>query len=231
MTDIQRQFARNITSIDDLSVQGPQLLLVSHFTQEMQALRKKYAKSWSDSSELNLQGATIYLLAHCLVLAENQGRTVWRNSDTNHFIAVIMQQGHDAALRLISIFQRLGLASAVDPACAGTKDGGAPLLAHQKYHFRLAFQACLFLLKYLDHNITASQSDQDAARNAVMAVYQIFKQHHSREEFQRAARTLEVLSRAMVLGGRRIKSTVKSGMGASLNYNAIWTAASLRGSE
>jgi hypothetical protein len=231
MTEIQRQVARNTTSLDELAIDGPQASLVYHFTQEMDTIRIKFTNVWSAATEINLQGAMLYLYSHCLLLADNQEHGLRKNSDTDHFVATIMQRGHGAALKLIQVIKGLGYASAIDPACTKTEDGGAPLLAHPKQHFRLAFQACLFLLKYLDCNLTASIGDQDAARNAVLAVYQIFKQFLSREEFLRAARTIEVLARSVVPGERRIKTMVKTRMGASLNYNAIWTAAKLRGRE
>jgi hypothetical protein len=201
-------------SLSDTSTQSAQVLLVQHITQEIQALRSKYSKTWSPALELNLQGTTIYLIAHSNVLAEDQART----SDTKHFITTITQQGFDASLTLIKTIRQLG------------ENASVPLLTQPKQHFRLAFFASLFLLKYLD-STTAPSSTQDSARNAVMLVYHLFMQYHTREEFQRAARTLEVLARFVVPGERRIKTIVKSRMGASLNYNAIWTVASLRGGE
>ncbi|KAF2662881.1 hypothetical protein K491DRAFT_672723 [Lophiostoma macrostomum CBS 122681] len=231
MTEIQRHVARNTISLEDLSIHGPQVSLVRYFTQEMGAIRKRYTNVWTASTEINLQGAMVYVLTHCLLLADNDQDAETQDPDAQQFVTLIMQQGHDAAIRLIKVVEELGLATATNPAYTRAEDGGAPLLAHPKQHFRLAFQACLFLLKYLDHSLTASTSDQDAARTAVLKVHQIFKQFHSREEFQRAARTLEVLARAVVPGGRRIKTIVRTRMGASLNYNAVWTAAELRGRQ
>ncbi|KAJ4364955.1 hypothetical protein N0V83_008571 [Neocucurbitaria cava] len=230
MTEIQRQVARNTTSLDDLSIRGPQVSLVLLYTQELDAIRRRFASVWTEATEINLQGAMLYLFAHCLLLADHEESEAW-TADTNHFVATIMQRGQSAALQLIKVIQELGFASAIDPACTKTEDGGAPLLAHPKQHFRLAFYACLFLLQYLDRNPTASVGDQDAARNAVSTVYQIFKQYVSREEVLRAADTIEVLGRSVVPGERRIKTIVKTRMGGSLNYNAVWTASKLRGRQ
>lgn len=231
MTEIQRQVARNTTSLDDLALHGPQVSLVYHFTQEMDAIRRRFANVWSAATEINLQGAMLYLFAHCLLLVDDQEHGVRKNSDTDHFVTTIMQRGHGAALKLIKVIKELGVASAIDPACTKAEDGGAPLLAHPKQHFRLAFQACVFLLKYIDCNLAASAGDQDAARNGVLTVYQVFKQFLSREESLRAAYTIEVLARSVVPGERRIKTIVKTRMGASLNYNAVWTASKLRGHQ
>jgi hypothetical protein len=192
-------------------------------------LRSKYTNTWSSAAELNLQGVMVYLLAHCLLLTEDQDSVTWKTSDKDHFVVIIMQQGFDAALRLIEVIRQLDLATAADPTCTRVRVCGAPLLAQPKQHFRLAFQACLFLLKYLNYNVAAPTTNQNAARNAVMIVYQVFKQYHSRE-FQRAARTLEVLARFVVPGARRMKNIVRTRMRTSLNYNAIWTAVSLRDS-
>lgn len=231
MTEIQRQVARNTTSLDDLAFHGSPVSLIHVFTQELEAIRRNFTNIWTAATEINLQGAMLYLFEHCLLLADHRESETWKSSDTDHFVATIMQRGHGAALQLIKVIKELGFASAIDPACTKAEDGGAPLLAHPKQHFRLAFYACLFLLKYLDCNPTATVSDQDAARNAVSSVYQIFKQYRSREEIIRAADTIEVLGRSVVPGERRIKTIVKTRMGGSLNYNAVWTAAKLRGRQ
>jgi len=151
--------------------------------------------------------------------------------ETETYVAEVLQLGHGCALALSKVIKELGLATAFDPCCAQFKDGGSPLLAHPKQHFRLAFFACVFLFKYLDTNTNASITDQNAARNAVSAIYQVFNQFSSQKEIFRAARKLEVLGRSVVSGQRRIQTMVKTRMGASLNYNIIWTVSKLRGRE
>lgn len=231
MTEIQRQVARNIISLDDLSVRGSQLSLVQLLDQELDAIRKRFANCWSSAAEINLQGAKLLFYAHFLLFAEDQESEMGKEADVHHFICTVLQRGHSAALELIKVIQDLGLASTSDPPCVRTEDGGSPLLAHPKQHFRLAFFACVFLLKYVDYGPTTSSTDQDAARNGVATVFQVFKQFVSREEILRATRTIEVLGRSIVPGERRVKTMIKTRMGASLSYNAIWTAAKLRGRE
>ncbi|KAF1998843.1 hypothetical protein P154DRAFT_621331 [Amniculicola lignicola CBS 123094] len=229
MTEIQQQVVRNTLSLDEFALHGPQVSLLHHMTHELEAIQTRHESGWSAAVQINLQGALLYLFAHCLLLADDHARSETKNSEASHFFATTMQRGHGAALQLIELIERLGIASSIDPACTEAENGGTLLLAHPKQHFRLAFQACLFLLNYLDCNLSASISDQVAAREAVLKVYQIFKQFTSRTEFDRAARTIEVLARSIVPGDRRIETIVKTRMGASLHYNAIWTAAKLRG--
>jgi hypothetical protein len=232
LTEIQRQVARNTISLDDLHAYGPQVSLVYFFIQELGSIRERFATVWSRTTEISLQGAKLLVFAHCLLLAGTEELGTTQGSDTDYYITSIFQQGHSAALALIQAIQDSGMASIADPPCASRELGGAPLLAHPKQHFRLAFFACVFLLTYLDcARPTTSMVDQDTARNAVSTVHQIFNQFRSRAEIIRAAHTIEVLGRAVVPGQKRIKTVVKMRMGASLSYNAIWAAATLRGRE
>ena len=231
MTEIQRQVARNTSILEDLSVSGPQPSLISFFIQELDTTRKRFDDVWSAATEINLQGAKLYLFAHSLLLTDIREVGTRKGSNTNHFVATMLQQGYGAALDLIKVIEDLGFASTTNPPCTSKENGGAPLLAHPKQHFRLAFFACEFLLKYLDSNPTTCSTDQDAARNAVSTVYQVFKQFLSMEEVLRAAHTIEVLGRSVVPGQKRIKTMVRTRMGASLNFDVIWLAAKLRGRE
>lgn len=230
-TEIQRQVSRNTTSLDELSVIGPQMSLVNIFIQELDAIRRKYTNVWSTTTEINLLGAKLFCFAHILLLTNDQEPGARTQSDADHFIAVILQQGHEVAIELIRLIKDLGFAGSDNPPCARTEDGGAPLLAHPKQHFRLAFFACVFLLKYLDCSKSTSGADRDAASSAVSTIHQVYRQFSSREEICRAVRTLEVLGRSVVPGQQRMKTIVKTRMGASLCYNAIWTASTLRGRE
>jgi hypothetical protein len=197
----------------------------------MQSIRQKYENCWNNAAEIDFQGATLIVYAHFLLLAELREPELYNDLETETHVVEVLQLGHGCALALSKVVKEIGLATALDPSCTQLEDGGSPLLAHPKQHFRLAFFACVFLIKYLDTNINASITDQHAARNAVSVMHQVFSQFSSRKELVRAARTLEVFGRSVVPGQRRIRTMVKTRMGASLNYNAIWTVAKLRGRE
>ena len=230
-TEIQRQVARVTATLDDLLVAGPQTSLLRFFAKKMQSIRQRYMNRWDKAVEIEFQGTTLLVYAHFLLLAESREPEMRNNLDTETCVAEILQLGHGCALALARVVGELGSATTFDSCCANVEDGGSPLLAHPKHHFRLAFFACVFLCKYLDSNRNASVADQDAARSAVSAIYRVFDQYPSRKEISRAARRLEVLGRSIVPGQRRIQTMIKTRMGASLNYNAIWTVAKLRGRE
>lgn len=59
-------------------------------------------------------------------------------------------------------------------------------------------------------------------------IYQLFNQYTGRSELPRTAKAIEVLGRIIVLGEGKMVNKVKTRTGASLIYNAIWTAAKLR---
>ena len=230
-TEIQRQVARMTATLDELLVSGSQTSLLQFFAKKMQSIRQRYKDRWNGAAEIEFQGATLLVYAHFLLQAESREPEMHNDLETETCVAEILQLGHGCALSLAKVVEELGSATAFDPCCANVDDGGSPLLAHPKHHFRLAFFACVFLCKYLDTNRNASITDQDAARNAVSAIYGVFDQYPSRKEISRAARRLEVLGRSVVPGQRRIQTIIKTRMGASLNYNAIWTIAKIRGRE
>lgn len=180
-------------------------------------------------AEINLQGAKLYLFAICLLSADRQSHKSLRSSDTWVLLHNVLQWGHSAALCIINLMAEMGASRIDDPPCAAYESGGCPLLAHPKHHFRIAFFACLFLLKYLDCNEEASEADKEAARNAVSRIYQLFIRFRSSDQHIRAAKTIEVLGRTIVPGHGKIITQVKTRLGASLFYNAMWTAAKLRG--
>ena len=230
-TEIQRQVARMTATLDDLLVVGPQTSLLQFFAKKMQSIRQRYQNHWNNATEIEFQGATLLVYAHFLLLAESREPEMRNDLETEDCVAEILQVGHGCALALARVVEELGSATPFDSCCTNVEDGGSPLLAHPKQHFRLAFFACVFLCKYLDTNENASVADQNAARSAVSAIYRVFDQYPSRKEVSRAARRLEVLGRSIVPGQRRIQTMIKTRMGASLNYNAIWTVAKLRSRE
>ena len=229
MTEIQRQFAR-FTNILEESGTEVSVSLVQIFAQDLDDIKRRFPTSWSASAEINLQGAKLYLFALPLVSIDQQHLKALRGSDSAAFLHTILQWGHVAALRLTHLMaEQGGLCGVGDPPCVIYEGRGCPLLAHPKHHFRVAFFACIMLLKYLDCNRDASPADKEAARNAVSTTYQLFNRFQSSYQHVRAAKMIEVLARTIVPGRGRMVTHVKTRLGASLLYNAIWTAAKIRG--
>ena len=229
MTEIQRQFTR-FTSILEESGTEASVSLIQIFAQDLDDVRRRFSASWSASAEINLQGAKLYLFALPLVSIDQQHLKALRGSDSVAFLCTILQWGQVAAIRLTHLMVELGgLRDVDDPSCGTCESGGCPLLAHPKHHFRVAFFACIMLLKYLDCNRDASPADKEAARNAVSTTYQLFNRFQSSYQHVRAAKMMEVLARTIVPDHGRMVTHVKTRLGASLLYNAIWTAAKIRG--
>jgi hypothetical protein len=229
MTEIQRQVARYTSSLDEFTENGSPASLVYQFSREIDGIRTQYSNTWSNAAEINLQGAKLYLYASCLLSTDRQSLETMKSSDTAIFTHTILQMGHAAALRLITVMGNMGRGGMDNPPCSAPEEGGCPLLAHPKQHFRITFFACVFLLKYLDCNRLASTADIEAARNAVSTTYQLFVRFPSTPQIIGAAKNLEVLGRTIIPDQGRMVTIVKTRLGASLLYNAIWTAGYLRG--
>ena len=229
MTEIQRQFARFTNILEESGIEVS-VSLIQIFAQDLDDIKRRFSTSWSASAEINLQGAKLYLFALPLVSIDQQHIKALRGSDSAAFLRTILQWGHVAAIRLTHLMVELGgLRGVDDPSCGTYESGGCPLLAHPKHHFQVAFFACTMLLKYLDCNRDASPADKEAARNAVSTTYQLFNRFQSSYQHVRAAKTMEVLARTIVPDQGRMVTHVKTRLGASLLYNAIWTAAKIRG--
>ncbi|KAF2492110.1 hypothetical protein BU16DRAFT_564574 [Lophium mytilinum] len=230
MTEIQRQYARIATIFEETNNE-PSLTLVQMFIHDLDDVKRRFSSAWTIPCEINLLGVKLYLLAIPLVSIDQQRLSSLQGSDAAAFLHTILQGGHSAALRLTSLMAEIGGPQSLpqEPRCAPYEQGGCPILAHPKAHFRLAYYACVVLLKYLDCNHSASPGDKEAARNAVSSTYQLFNNLRTSPQHVRAAASLEVLARTIVPNKERMATNVKSRMGASLMYNAIWTAANIRG--
>lgn len=225
-TEIQRQMVRNISTLNDSGFRGPQATMLQSMMLELDTIEHRFADIWSDSLTINLQAARLYTLEHCLTLASSRPDPA--SPDTDHFTAMALQTGHRPAISLIAVITHQCPPTQPDPPVTPLAAGGSPFLANPKQHPRAAFYACIFLIHYLDHATAASTADQDAARAAVVALHRVFMQFPSLGLITRAGRTIEVIARSIVPGQRRLEPIVKSRMGGSLVFNALWLASQLR---
>jgi hypothetical protein len=214
MTEIQRQVGRYTTALDGHANDGLAMSLVPHFVHDFDAIKTRFLKTWSYAAEVNLQAAKLYMFAICLITTDYNNLKSLKGTDTAIFLHKVLQWGHAAALHLINLTEELSASKTENPPCASYESGGCPFLAEPKHHFRLAFFACCFLLKYLDTG-TASAIDTDSARNAISRLHQIFMRFPSQPQFARAAEVVEVLGRAIVPDRGRLVTHVRSRLGAS----------------
>ncbi|KAE9965821.1 hypothetical protein EG328_009377 [Venturia inaequalis] len=229
MTETQRQVGRYVAALDGHACDSLAMSLVPQFVHDFDAIKTRYSKVWSFSTEINLQSAKLYMFAMCLISTDHNSLKSMKDTDVAIFLHKVLQWGHTSALGLISLMAEASAAKTEKPSCGRYEDGGSPILATPKQHFRLAFFACCFLLKFLDTG-TASAADRDSARNAVSNLFhQTFMRFPSQPQLARAASIIEVLGRAIVPDRGRLVTHVRSRLGASLMYNATWTAAELRG--
>jgi hypothetical protein len=217
MTEIQRQVSRYTTALDGHSSDGLAMSLVPHFVHDFDAIKSRFSKTWSFPAEINLQAAKLYMFSICLTTTDYNTLKSMKGTDAGVFLHKVLQWGHEAALRLINLMEKSSVSKTEDPPCASYEDGGCPLLAQPKQHFRLAFFACCFLLKFLDSG-TASASDRDSARNAIARFHQIFMRFPSQPQLSRAASIVEVLGRAIVPDRGRLVTHVRSRLGASKSF-------------
>lgn len=228
-TEIQRQMVRNTNTLHEFGFRGSQATLLQSMIQELDATKQIYADVWTDSLNINFQAVKLFTIEQCMILAADQLET--SSLDAEHFIATALQLGHGPAISLIGTMKKQCAEGQLDPFCAPLSAEGSPLLSNPKHHSKVAFYACIFLIHYLDHTITSSSADQDVARAAVMDLHHVFMQFPSRGLLTRAGRTIEVIARSIIPGQRRLKPIVKSRMGGSLIFNAIWLASQLRRRE
>lgn len=215
MTEIQRQVNRYTTALDGHICDGLAISLVPQFLHDFDAIKSRYFKGWSFSTEINLQAAKLYMLAHCLMDTDYNSLKSMKDKDAAIFLHKILQWGHSASLILVNLIAAASDAKTENPSCGRYEDGGSPILATPKQHFRLAFFACCFLLKFLDTG-TASAADRDSARNAISTLFhQTFMRFPSQPQLSRAASIIEVLGRAIVPDRGRLVTHVRSRLGAS----------------
>jgi hypothetical protein len=228
LTEIQRQYARAASTFEETNNE-PSLTLVQMFMHDLDNVKQRFSSGWSISCEINVLGVKLYILGISLVTIDRDRPSSLDGSDASAFFYTILQWAHAAAIRLTKrMVEAAGPKTSEALSCAPYGQG-CPLLAHPKSHFRILYYACIILLKYLDCNRSASPADKEAARNAVSTTYQVFTGFRNSHEHVRAAASLEVLARALSPDKERMVTTVKTRMGASLRFNAIWTAAMLRG--
>lgn len=215
MTEIQRQVGRYTAALDGHACDGLAISLVPQFVHDFDALKIRYSKVWSFSTEINIQAAKLYMFAMCLISTDHNNLKSMKDTDVAIFLHKVLQWGFEAALTLITLVAEASKAEAENPSCSRYEDGGSPILATPKQHFRLAFFACCFLLKYLDTG-TASAADRDSARNAVSTLFhRTFMRFPSQPQLARAASIIEVLGRALVPDQGRFVTHVQSRLGAS----------------
>ncbi|QDS69673.1 hypothetical protein FKW77_009584 [Venturia effusa] len=229
MTEIQRQVGRFVIALDGHACDSLAISLIPQFIHDFDALKVRYSKVWSFATEINMQASKLYMFAMCLITTDHSSLKSMKDTEAVIFLHKVLQWGHEAAIALVNLVARASDAKNENPSCGSYEDGGSPILATPKQHFRLAFFACCFLLKYLDTG-TASAADRDSARNAVSTLFhQTFMRFPCQPQLVRAAAIIEVLGRAIVPDRGRLVAHVRSRLGASLMYNATWTAAELRG--
>lgn len=219
MTEIQRQVGQYIAALDGHACDSLAMSLVPQFLHDFDAIKTRYSKVWSFSTEINLQSAKLYMFAMCLISTDYNSLKSMKDTDVAIFLHKILQWGHASALSLISLMAEVSAAKTDNPSCGRYEDGGSPILATPKQHFRLAFFACCFLLKFLDTG-TASAADRDSARNAISTLFhQTFMRFPSQPQLARAASVIEVLGRVIVPDRGRLVTHVRSRLGASMFYD------------
>ncbi|KAF4626946.1 hypothetical protein G7Y89_g11210 [Cudoniella acicularis] len=227
--EIQRQIVQYMTTIGDTAGSNIHIYMARLCDQDLDKIKSEYATSWSQKSEINLQAAKLYLYALCFLPVQKDPPELQGTSDTSIFLIEIFQKGLNAAITLIQIMSDLAASKIEDPPCDDYENNGCPILAYPKHYFRVTTFAAVFLLKYIDSNSAALETDREVARRYIDATRQLFRRFPSSRQLSAAANMIEVLGRLVVPGQHQITSRVKSRMSASLIFDALWAVGEAQG--
>ena len=202
--------------------------LIQMFDGELERIRAIYHDAWSAEAEINLQSAKLYLYGISFVCRSKDNAGSTAPSRASISTKSILCSASTSAVSLIYNFSCLDPADSESESLSPGYGGYPPLLFYPKHYFESVFFAVVFLLKYLAVYTEASDSDKDLARNHIGIVHRKFTTLSQSLSHLRAARTIEVLGRMPIARNARKSLHVNTRLGASLMFDAVWTAAQIR---
>ena len=227
-TEIQRHVVRYTTALNVEMPANAKHSLIQMFDGELERIRAKFRDAWCADTEINLQSAKLYLYGISFVSYGNKNTRSIAPSQGSVASKSILCSGLTAAVSLIYNFSYLDQTESERRSLSPGYGGYFPLLSYPNHYFTSAFFAVVFLLKYLAIYTEASESDKDLARNHIGIVHRKFASLAQSLSHLRAARTIEVLGRMPIAMNAREDLHVNTRLGASLLFDAVWTAAQIR---
>jgi hypothetical protein len=224
--EIQRQVVRYTTALEDVVDTRTCYCLVQLFDRELENIRTRFHDSWSPLVEISLLTAKLFLYSLCFIYDKNVTLpSALVSTDAMIPFRVILYSGHATAVRLIHLYAQ---AKTEIPTAASDHIRYRHVAYYPKHYPKSVVFAAIFLLKFIAIEPHAPESDLDLARNHVNIVYRIFNSFRGWGEYHRGAKMIEVLTRMTSPGSGQVKPHVNYRLGASIHYDAIRTAITLR---
>jgi hypothetical protein len=224
--EIQRQAVRYTTALEDDIDTRTCYSLIHLFDRELENIRTRFHDSWSPFAEISLLTAKLFLYSLCFIYDENVTLpSALVSIDAMTSFRVILYSGHAAAVRLIHLYAQ---AKAETPTAMTGQSCYQHVAYYPKHYPRSVAFAAIFLLKFIAIEPHAPECDLDLARNHVNIVYRVFNSFHDWREYHRGAKLIELLIRMTSPGNGQVELHVKHRLGASLLYDALWTAKTIR---
>lgn len=242
---ILRQYTRLTQALQlqkDNSVRDSLVMMASG---ELETLRSTSAGNWPAETELQFLGAKLFLLGWSF---QGQLQDNWPSKSASRKAPepeitqnLILHDALTAAASYIHVFSEFGsLERPTQPSPSSrantqdsdsTNDDTPPQIYFPKYYFFTLYYAALTLYHFLAALPTASNLDQDTARNHIRLAHTILTRCGlgAESEWTRLARNIELMGQFMN-SGRRLppEAQIKSRLGAMLFYDGMLKIAMLK---
>ncbi|KAF2169955.1 hypothetical protein M409DRAFT_19570 [Zasmidium cellare ATCC 36951] len=201
---------------------------VRTFVERLNVVKTRWSAAWTLDAELELLIAKLYLYGAYLSGLELAPR------GDDSFTSETLQATRIIAVQLASLITNLSADGQANALKLGFLQNYDPFPGRPKHHMRSAFYTAIVLFKYLDDDHRMTEEDRETAHNAFGRLYQMFSTCSSTNggtDAMNAARTLQVIGKAIGQGRGHLKAHVTTRMGASLVHNAVWLASQIQAQE
>jgi hypothetical protein len=232
-TQVQRQSVKSALLLSSLKDDGGCLSFVQILLKDLDDVKEYYRDTWVVEAELVLLGVQLNIYAFQLqqIPVEQQGS--FASSEYENSKKILMQRGFTAAVRLIHKFSEITIQSNAALPRPSQEALSFSTRHLPKHYFTLLLFATSFIFKATVSNLGSNTFDNDIASNHIRLTHRILLSNSSEpmDEASRAARMIEVLSKAQCLSQLRLEErSVNDHMSLSLLEDVIVTAREIRDS-
>lgn len=211
--------------------QHADISIIQQLFRELDGVKDKRGKTWSEEAEFELIVAQLNVYAFQLQQMSPAPNRPSTSSEKNTFKNMLIHLGFTAAIRAVYKFSSMTATGSALPAHCSPQ--AEPAHRPQKYLPKHYYVALLFAASFIFKTMANSEGEDcsrnDVAANHIRLTYEILSScsDHPLDEFGRAARMIDVLSRASNLS--RLKEFRSHG-GASVSVldETVQTAREMR---
>lgn len=216
---VHATLARFTKIVTDSSEEVISRSLIRLFDTELDSLKTRFPTPWNARVEMAVLTARMHLYSMTII-------RIYKDQTTRE---VLMRSAYATALRIIHLCDQQGGIALHPPEFKHLASHAAERAVPKVYH-RALFLATIFLLRFFALNVHAAPDEQEVARNHVAMAQRYLKagSRSKRDESERAAFLLQVLSRQSPVDVDNTTLRIDDRMAASLVYDAITTGHKLR---